>query len=50
MVKGQAFLKVGGGWHFPIYFFQVLSFLHLKINFMRKGNSKLPKKEPENIP
>ena len=55
---------------FPIYFFQVLSFLHLEItlpfaklcyafeeklfcchhNFMKKGQFKLSKNEPENIP
>ena len=31
MVKGQDCLKEGWGWHFPVSFFQGLSFLHLEI-------------------
>ena len=37
IVQGQVFLKDGGGggggWHFPIYFFQGLSFVHLESTF-----------------
>ena len=63
MVQGQVFLK-GGDWHFSIfkslhleiilsfaklcYVFEEKFFRHH--NFMKKGLSKLPKSDPENIP
>ena len=31
MAQGQVFLKVGGGWHCPIWLFEGLSFLNLEI-------------------
>ena len=33
MVQGQVFLRGGAG-TFPIYFFQILSFLHLEITLL----------------